>query len=190
MDTLGALDPYAVLGVTPRASAEEVRRAYHARARRVHPDVDPAGVEAFRRLTAAYEILGDPRRRRSYDAARRAEETIRSGPTAERYAPVPTAAAPRVDHPDPTPQQEAAMRSVARPVWTIDEWALFAWLGRSLVVALVVGVLLLGIIGLAGIFHAVPDVGPVVPSPVPGVKGICQTPDGWVDCRALDPTLP
>ncbi len=194
MDALGTRDPYAVLGVSPAATAEDVRRAYHTRVRRLHPDVNPAGTEAFRRVTAAYEILGDPGRRRAFDAARRAEDALRFGPTAQRHAPGPTVstyptAAPGAAR-EPTPQEEAAMRAVARPVWTIDEWALIAWIGRSLAVGIVIALLFLGTIGLAGLLHVGPDSGPSVPSPVPGARGICQTPDGWVDCRALDPTLP
>jgi hypothetical protein len=193
MDALGTRDPYAVLGVSPAATADDVRRAYHARVRRLHPDVNPDGTEAFRRVTAAYEILGDPGRRRAFDEARGAEQALRFGPSAVRHAPGPSAPADstgQVPFQEPTPQEEAAMRAVARPVWTIDEWALIAWIGRSLAVGLVIAVLLLGVIGLAGLFHVGPDSGPYVPSPVPGARGICQTPDGWVDCRALDPTLP
>jgi hypothetical protein len=57
---------YDVLGVSRRASAEEVRAAYRAKARDHHPDAggDPA---AMRRLNAAWRVLGDPARRAAYD---------------------------------------------------------------------------------------------------------------------------
>jgi hypothetical protein len=66
---------YDVLGVAPDASAEELRRAYRARARLLHPDghVDAgtaARAVAERRmqdLTAAWRILGDAGRRSRYD---------------------------------------------------------------------------------------------------------------------------
>ena len=66
---------YEVLGVPEAATRQEIRRAYRELARRHHPDryagTDPAGLERARRrmatLNRAWEVLGDPRRRRSYD---------------------------------------------------------------------------------------------------------------------------
>ena len=64
-----AIDPYRELDIDPHADARRIRRAYHAKARRFHPDLggDPA---AMARLNLAYEILRDPGRRRQFDAAR------------------------------------------------------------------------------------------------------------------------
>lgn len=64
-----ALDPYGELDVDPRADSTRIRRAYHAKARLLHPDLggDPG---AMARLNAAYEVLSDPARRRSHDATR------------------------------------------------------------------------------------------------------------------------
>jgi len=52
-------DPEELLGLTPDASSEELTRAYRRLARQIHPDVtdDPAAVEHFRALTAAYHRL-------------------------------------------------------------------------------------------------------------------------------------
>jgi len=66
---------YDALGVTPTASAAELRRAYLERARTLHPDrnidAGPAARAAAERkmqeLTAAWQVLGDERRRRGYD---------------------------------------------------------------------------------------------------------------------------
>jgi molecular chaperone DnaJ len=62
-------DYYDVLGVSADAGAEEIKRAYRQLARRYHPDIsgDDRGV-AFLEVARAYEVLGDPSRRRSYDS--------------------------------------------------------------------------------------------------------------------------
>jgi molecular chaperone DnaJ len=63
-------DPYAVLGVDREADAKEVKRAFRALARELHPDVnrhDPAAEEKFKEAAEAYEILGDDERRAIFD---------------------------------------------------------------------------------------------------------------------------
>ena len=62
---------YELLGVSPHATQEEIRRAYHRQARRHHPDANP-GAEPGRRfrmaeINAAWEVLGNPEKRRAYD---------------------------------------------------------------------------------------------------------------------------
>jgi len=62
-------DLYALLGVAPGASEDEIRSAYHRRLR--FDDVEtPEGNQRMRELREAYEVLSDPDRRRSYDASR------------------------------------------------------------------------------------------------------------------------
>jgi signal peptidase I len=62
-------DFYAVLGVTPGATGDEIRTAYHRQLR--FDDVEtPEGNARMRELREAYEVLSDPDRRRSYDATR------------------------------------------------------------------------------------------------------------------------
>ena len=68
-------DLYALLGVPAHASGDEIRHAYRSLARRHHPDANPgeAMADGFRRVAAAYEVLGDERDRSAYDRALRLE---------------------------------------------------------------------------------------------------------------------
>ena len=60
---------YEVLGVEPDAGTEEIQRAYRLLALRHHPDVAPhADPAAMAAINGAWAVLGDPARRRSYDA--------------------------------------------------------------------------------------------------------------------------
>lgn len=58
---------YATLRLSPTATDDEIKSAYRRQAREAHPDLSGGGGEAFRALAAAYEVLSDPMRRRSYD---------------------------------------------------------------------------------------------------------------------------
>lgn len=63
-------DLYKVLGVAKGARDDEIRRAYRKLAKELHPDVrpdDPAASERFKKVTAAYDILGDATKRQRYD---------------------------------------------------------------------------------------------------------------------------
>ena len=64
-----ARDYYGTLGVRPDASADEIKRAYRKLARELHPDVNPdeAAQQRFREVTACYEVLSDPQKRKIVD---------------------------------------------------------------------------------------------------------------------------
>jgi len=64
-------DPYMVLGVPRNATETDIRRAYRKLAKELHPDLNPSNrasaEERFKKVSAAYEIIGDAEKRRQYD---------------------------------------------------------------------------------------------------------------------------
>ncbi len=65
------LDHYKTLGVEKKASAEEIKKAYRRLARRYHPDRNPGDKQAeerFKEISQAYDVLGDPEKRKQYDS--------------------------------------------------------------------------------------------------------------------------
>jgi DnaJ-class molecular chaperone len=63
-------DYYSTLGVAKTATDKEIKQAYRKLARKHHPDVNPGDKTAesrFKELNEAYEVLGDPAKRKKYD---------------------------------------------------------------------------------------------------------------------------
>ena len=69
-DTLDFEGYYKALGIPPTASADEVKRAFRERARDLHPDRNRTRdtTAEFQKLSAAYEVLKDPKKRADYNA--------------------------------------------------------------------------------------------------------------------------
>jgi hypothetical protein len=98
---------YDLLGVGPDATVDEIQRAYRLLALRHHPDVAPdADAATMAALNSAWHVLGDPVRRRAYDAGLGRPEPGPEGTTGQRE-PAPDAASGwrplhwDTDEPDP-----------------------------------------------------------------------------------------
>jgi DnaJ-class molecular chaperone len=64
-------DPYESLGVAREAKPEEIRKAYHKLAKKLHPDLNPgdkASENRFKEVASAYDLLSDPEKRRRFDS--------------------------------------------------------------------------------------------------------------------------
>ena len=76
---------YTILDVQPTASHNEIKKAYRRMANKHHPDKNIGNQEAHEKMQAiqrAYDILGDPERRKRYDETGNTEE----GPSPEKTA--------------------------------------------------------------------------------------------------------
>lgn len=63
-------DYYKELGLAKGASEDEIKKAFRTLARQYHPDAnpdDPTAEEKFKKISEAYEVLGDPKKRAKYD---------------------------------------------------------------------------------------------------------------------------
>src|SRR5690242_20113342 len=63
-------DPYATLGLSRTATADDIRRAYRKLAKELHPDVRPGDKQAeerFKRATAAFNLLSEPATKSRFD---------------------------------------------------------------------------------------------------------------------------
>jgi molecular chaperone DnaJ len=67
-------DYYRVLGVSDNASPKDIKSAYRKLSRQYHPDANPddaAAEERFKEVSAAYDVVGDPEKRKEYDEVRK-----------------------------------------------------------------------------------------------------------------------
>lgn len=122
------IDPYTLLGLSPSASAQEIKAAYRRVARRLHPDVNqgsPGAAVQFQDVNWAYETLSDPDRRREWDARLSQRQgadnrfyfTLRVTPSKRAVAPLPE---PQVTYllaeilPDPSARTQQQTRRDSR----------------------------------------------------------------------------
>jgi molecular chaperone DnaJ len=67
-------DYYRVLGVSDTAAQKDIRSAFRKLSRQYHPDANPddkAAEERFKEVSAAYDVVGDPEKRKEYDEVRK-----------------------------------------------------------------------------------------------------------------------
>jgi len=78
-------DPYKLLGVARDATQDQIKSAYRKLARHLHPDLNPDNKQAeekFKKVSGAYDVLGDPAKRARFDAG----EIDASGAERARHA--------------------------------------------------------------------------------------------------------
>ena len=67
-------DFYAILGVSPKATQEEIRAAYLELSKSLHPDVNRRGTHLMAEVNEAYSTLKDPAKRKAYDLKQKVTE--------------------------------------------------------------------------------------------------------------------
>ncbi len=128
-------DLYKLLGVSSKATTEEIKLAYRKKAKQFHPDRqssldanDKASVaahEAIVEINAAYEVLGDPERRKSYDnQGKWGGQYSRSGAAPyQSYADYARASGASPKPKEPGPSQSSSRRSRGRAAdVALEDW--------------------------------------------------------------------
>lgn len=125
---------FAVLGISPDASSDEVKDAYRRLAKRYHPDHEGGDSCTFRRVQEAYHALADPEQRRQYrheGSGERVPVRVNRARSEQRAEPLRQRRA-RAEHIAPSWRRQRG--SEARPGFQpvseeMDE--LFDWMLRS-----------------------------------------------------------
>jgi tetratricopeptide (TPR) repeat protein len=104
---------YEVLGVSPAASADEIKKRYRELARRFHPDVSktPDAANKFKEINEANRVLSDPDARARYDS----ELALKARAQANFKPPPGSAKRPTNPPPRPGPQRPQAPRPASGP---------------------------------------------------------------------------
>lgn len=64
-------DYYKILGVAQGATDKQIKAAYFELAKKYHPDVNKGNADRFKEISDAYSVIGDDKKRKDYDAARK-----------------------------------------------------------------------------------------------------------------------
>ena len=135
---------YEILGVDPKASAEQIKTAWLRAAKTLHPDVDGGNAAMFVIAQKAYETLSDPFLRADYD------RQVADAPRVDDEAPPRPEPPPPVDEPperpasDPSPRppatgtHQSGCRRRAKPrrgARLADDLFRIAWLALGLLVS-------------------------------------------------------
>ncbi len=133
-------DYYAILGISPNATATEIRQAYRQSVREAHPDLNPHrqawATEQLKRINEAYDVLRDPRLRREYDQLRWPHVPSQPHGSTTYRRSTPTPERPwweQATNPQPywSTQRRTGRRSRARTATTSPFWLqVAAWLKR------------------------------------------------------------
>lgn len=76
---------YDTLGVTPETTQEQIKKAYRKMALKYHPDKNPDNPDKFKEISAAFEVLSDPKKKEIYD--KYGEEGLKEGGGGEYHSP-------------------------------------------------------------------------------------------------------
>jgi curved DNA-binding protein CbpA len=114
-----AADPYKILQVDPEAEDEVIQAAYRRLAQKYHPDrsTGQAAIDRMVAINAAWETIGDPKRRATFDQARHAtvSQTTPPGPQSGRASGERPSSQP-AGHPSGPAPASAPPPVQARPV--------------------------------------------------------------------------
>ena len=91
-------DPYKALGLSRKASQEDIRKAHRKLVRKYHPDAnpeDPRAEERFKEVQRAYEVLSDEKKRREYDEGLRTSSRGSPGRSRSRESSRESSSRPR-----------------------------------------------------------------------------------------------
>ena len=148
---------YDVLGVSPAAKPDAIRRAYLRQARRWHPDRPSGDPEQMRAVNQAWQVLGDLRSRAAYDRS-----LARSAPRPTGNAR-PAGASPSASRPRPADVPHESSAASTAPLEMVGfRWR---WISLAATVAVAVAVVLI-LLATSAIDDSDPDLPITASAPV------------------------